>query len=81
VVNLKGEKVMTRDEFITACSKSGYCDKETAELYAGDRKEFTEKDFENVYRYAEKIDDSNDDRWRSMWNGVKTTKRYKTTGW
>lgn len=72
---------MTRKEFITMCAKAGYCDKETAETWAGDRDIFTERDFAEVWRYAQRVAPENDDRWRTMYGGVKTTKCYKTTGW
>lgn len=69
---------MTRDEFIKLCSKCGYCSKKVAELYAQGKSEFTDKDFEDAFRFAQRIEsDKGNGRWRKMAGGVKTTKHYK----
>lgn len=44
---------MTKSEFITLAASLGYCTKAEAGAYAGQRDEFTEADFEEVFRYAE----------------------------
>lgn len=44
---------MTRDEFLIACFKMGYCSPIQAKEYAGDRQEFTDDDFIAVYRKYE----------------------------
>ena len=67
---------MTRDEFIKLCSKCGYCSKKVATEYAGDRAEFTDKDFEDVFRYAQRIENHGSTRWRTIFGGAKTTKHY-----
>lgn len=41
---------MTREEFLTTCYKVGYCSPMQAKEYAGERQEFTENDFIEVYR-------------------------------
>ena len=41
---------MTRDEFKLGCWASGYCSPSQAVEYMGDREEFTEDDFIEVYR-------------------------------
>lgn len=47
---------MSRDEFIRLCLSMGYCTKTTAEKYAGDRENFTDEDFVEVYRLQEHAD-------------------------
>lgn len=44
---------MTRDEFKVACFKMGYCSPKQAEEYMGERTEFTDDDFIEVYRKVE----------------------------
>ena len=46
---------MNRDTFIETCCKSGYCSKEQAAKYAGDRQEFTEDDFIEAFRKYNEI--------------------------
>lgn len=45
---------MTRDEFIERAAALGYSSKACAKKYAGKRTEFTESDFEDLYRSAER---------------------------
>lgn len=44
---------MTRDEFLIACYKMGYCSPIQAREYAADRQEFTDDDLKAVYRKYE----------------------------
>lgn len=75
---------MTKEEFITLAASLGYCTKAEAKAYAracaGQRDEFTEADFEEVFRYAER-------RWAALHGqsphgghplpgGGRTTKKY-----
>ena len=48
---------MTKNEFAKACSAGGYCSKAIAEKYAKatGKTEFSEKDFEEVFRFAAKM--------------------------
>lgn len=78
---------MTRTEFITRASAMGYCTKAQAKAYAGDRTKFTDADFEEVYRYAErqeylrKLDEgrqANAHGSHPIPGGGRTTKRYTT---
>lgn len=78
---------MTRTEFITRASAMGYCTKAQAHAYAGNRAEFTDADFEEVYRYAERQEylrklgegravDAHGSR--PLLGGGRTTKKYTT---
>ena len=67
---------MNKDEFVNLATRMGYCSKKQAQEYAADREEFTEADFEEVYRiheraiYLERFNEDHDTvRGR-------TTKRY-----
>ena len=69
---------MDRETFIKACSSGGYCSKEEAAKYAGDRQEFTEDDFIEAYRKYNKI--TAPGKWHTVAvdrgrNGIKTTYR------
>ena len=77
---------MTRAEFITRAFAMGYWTKAQAKAYAGEREEFTDADFEEVYRYAERqtyLRELDKDRRtvnahgsRPLPGGGRTTKRY-----
>lgn len=41
---------MNKAQFIAGCVMCRYCSKETAKTYAADRDEFTDADFEEVWR-------------------------------
>lgn len=45
---------MNKSEFVNMATRMGYCTKEQAQKYATDREEFTEADFEEVYRIHER---------------------------
>ena len=80
---------MTKNEFIKVCCFMGYCTKRIAEEYtkkmvSEGKTEFSEKDFEDVYRFDTK-------RRVESWEmpphanhvrlgGAKTTKSYKFGG-
>ena len=64
---------MTRAEFIRTAVSSGYADKRTAERYAGERTEFTEADYIEVYRAADPLGDIPGKQWR-QYEGAKCTK-------
>lgn len=76
---------MTRDEFITQASLRGYSSKRVAKRFAGKREAFTEKDFEDLWRYADRmayLDDvannvACDAHAHRLLGGGRTTKSYK----
>ena len=45
---------MTKEQFVKACMSGGYCSKKIAEKYAENKTEFSEKDFEEVFRISER---------------------------
>ena len=47
--------VMTRDEFVLQASLRGYSSKKIAKQFVGERDEFSETDFEDLWRYAERM--------------------------
>ncbi len=67
---------MTRAEFIRTSVSSGYADKRTAERYAGERTEFTEADYIEVYRAADPLGEIPSGKWR-QYDGTKSTKRLR----
>lgn len=47
-------------------------------MYAEGKSEFTDKDFEDAFRFAQRINsDKGGSRWRTIFGGGKTTKHYK----
>lgn len=76
---------MTEKEFVKACQNAGYCKKKVAEEYAKRKiqegqTEFSEKDFEAVYRLDER---KRSDYWdmphhstHILFRGGRTTKSY-----
>ena len=52
---------MEKDEFVKCCKQSGYCSEQIAKEYAKNKKDFSEKDFEEVYRIDER---------RSFWQYI-----------
>ncbi len=71
---------MTKKEFIEQCSSLGYCSKAVAKQYAGAREQFTDNDFIEVFRFAEKRHamehgDSPHGK-RVLENGGRTTKQF-----
>ncbi len=71
---------MTKAEFITRSASLGYRTKAEAKAYAGQRTEFTEADFEEAYRYAERrwaaLHDPSPRGERPLPCGGRTTKKY-----
>ena len=68
---------MTKAEFIKTCGLRGICNQKIAKMYAdrfADDKEYTESDFENAYRFADKMSYFRGDRNMRNYNGVMTTK-------
>ena len=53
------EEKLTKERFIALCTGGGYCTKEQAEEYAGDRVEFTVHDIVNVYKINNKFCNDN----------------------
>ena len=49
------EEKLTKERFIELCRQGGYCTKEQAIAYAGDRTEFTVHDIVEVYRKHNKF--------------------------
>ena len=68
---------MTKDEFIQTCSDCGYCSKAAARRYAKDKEEFTEEDFEEVFRVAQRMETVKKDLSRKFtdYDGTRSTKR------
>ena len=68
---------MNKDEFIQTCSDCGYCSKVVARKYAKDRDEFTEEDFEEVFRVAQRMEAAKKDLGGKFtdYDGTRSTKR------
>jgi len=70
---------MTKEEFVRNCIRSRYATREVAEKYAGDRTDFTDADYIEVYHIQEARRDAlaghamGEDRFH-YYQGVKTTK-------
>lgn len=52
---------MTKEEFIKNCRSIGYCSKDVAEKYCEGKDEFTEDDYVEVFRRAQRIEQYNRD--------------------
>lgn len=70
---------MTKDEFVKACAKAGYCSEHDALIYAKTRQEFTEEDFVEAFRYAQKLEflQRRANNMTSIGKGCRTSKKYK----
>lgn len=77
---------MTKQEFIDMAVSMGYASREDAKRFANGKSQFTEQDFEELYRYSdrmayyrdlEKLKFKSDSHGtRTLGNGARTTKRY-----
>ena len=67
---------MNRKEFIETAAKMGYCTKNQAASYAKERDDFTERDLEEAWRFAERQQELI--RFDSEHDEItgRTTKRY-----
>ena len=72
---------MTREEFEKICRTSGYANKKQIEAYCKDRDKFTDEDFSEIMRFADRMDalTKGFDGWHSV-DGVRTTKHYLRDG-
>lgn len=73
---------MTKEQFIAGCVMCGYCTKRTAIIYAADKDELTEADFEEAYRIeqerkskAEARKTRENSRYR-IGDGCRVSKKY-----
>ena len=74
---------MNRKEFEKICKACGYARKEVAEEYCCEKDEFTDRDFEEVYRKQQRKDLSACGTGFGKWHnvqGVKITKCYRNVG-
>lgn len=77
-------RTMNREEFFAAVKASGYAWKKTAVKYAEGRDTFTEDDLIEVYRIEQNAKESirsDQEKYRFMFGGDKTTKRYTHDAW
>lgn len=68
---------MDKAEFIKTCGLRGICNQNIAKMYAArfaDDKEYTDTDFEDAYRFADKMSYFRGDRNMRNYNGVMTSK-------
>ena len=74
---------MDRKEFKKICKSCGYARKEVVEEYCCEKDEFTDRDFEEVYRKQQRKDLSACGTGFGKWHyvqGVKTTKHFRKNG-
>lgn len=79
-----GNRTMNREEFFAAVMASGYAWKKTAVKYAEERDTFTDDDLIEVYRLEQNAKESirrDQEKYRFMFGGDKTTKRYTHDVW
>ena len=72
---------MTKKEFISQSARLGYSNKKQGEKWCENhpKDNYTEKDFEELFRWCEACREKNNSGvWHSI-GGVKTTKCYKHT--
>lgn len=68
---------MNKTEFIKTCGLRGICNQNIAKMYAARfsaDKEYTETDFEDAYRFADKMSYFRGGRNMRNYNGVMTSK-------
>ena len=70
---------MDKAEFIKVCGLRGICTQRIAAMYAArfaDDKEYTDSDFENAFRYADKLSYYQGSRGMRQYDGTLSTKYF-----
>ena len=70
---------MNKEEFIKTCGLRGICNQNIAKMYAArfaDDKEYTDSDFENAFRYADKLSYYQGSRGMRQYDGTLSTKYF-----